>query len=104
METNDAEQTENTLKAEGDSVQRIVSSVLSKRRYTSAEEMAADFWKNHYAKENTHTRPNERLWQRMNKDGVESLARKLWHNQWRMLNGGGCWIPSHGPTNRKLFS
>jgi len=77
--------------------------VLSKRKYYSAEEMSEDFWRIHYAKEKTHKRPNERLWQRMDEDGVESLARKLWHNQWMMLNGSGCWIPSHGPTNRRLF-
>ena len=105
MTTKDTEQTEeSTQQAESDSVKRLVSSVLSKRRYDTAEEMSNDFWKNHYANEKPHKRPSEKLWQKMHEDGVGSVASRLWHNQWRMLNGGGCWIPSHGPTNRRMFS
>lgn len=78
---------------------------LSKRKYESAEEMSRDFWKIHYERGTTHIRPNERLWLRMHRDGMDSPASKLWHNQWHLLNTGSglCWLPSHGPTNRRLF-
>lgn len=76
---------------------------LTKRKYETHEEMERDFWRIHYQRETTGNRPNERLWERMHEDGIGSVAERLWNNQYRMLNGGGCWIPCHGPTVRRLF-
>jgi hypothetical protein len=77
---------------------------ISKRKYDSSEEMSRDFWKIHYERGNTHMRPSESLWLRMHRG--DEAASRLWHNQWHLLNAGSglCWLPSHGPTNRRLFS
>ncbi len=77
---------------------------LSKRKYENQEELERDFWRLHYARGTVFHRPNARLGQLMQRDGTGSLADRLWHNQVRMLNGGGCWLPSHGKTTKRLFS
>lgn len=83
-----------------------MNNTISKRKYDSVEEMTRDFSENYYERGTTHVRPSECLWSRMHRDGVNSIAANLWNNQWHLLNTGSgmCWLPSHGPTNRKLFS
>lgn len=80
-----------------------MNQTLSKRSYSSAQEMRDDFWRIHYATKQTTNRPNERLWSRMHKDGPGSVASRLWDNQHSLWNTGRTWLPDHGPTVLRLF-
>jgi len=82
----------------------MTESLLSKRSYASLDELSLDFWRLHYARPETPRLPSHRLWQRMQSDGPDSLASKLWHNSWNMRNTNSArvWLPDHPAVVRRF--
>ena len=82
----------------------MTESLLSKRTYSSLDELSRDFWHRHYARKQTPRIPSHRLWQRMQSDGPDSLASRLWHNAWdlRNTNSAMAWLPDHPVIVRRF--
>lgn len=82
----------------------MTESLLSKRAYASLNEMSRDFWQRHYQRQQTPRVPSHRLWQRMQSDGPNSIAARLWNNSWnlRNTNSSMVWLPDHPAVVRRL--